>query len=200
MSSGMSTRTHDAMMAEALEEARLAVEHDDVPVGAVVVDADGRIVGRGRNRREVDGDPTAHAEVVAIREAADARDVAARRMHALRHARAVHDVCRRDRAVAHRDARLRRGRREGRRGRVALRHGARPAAPAHGRRSCAGSSPRSRPRCCGTSSPSGADGAAAGARWAHPAPCCRPSPVARTLTPPPEGSHSPAECARLESG
>jgi tRNA(adenine34) deaminase len=72
MSSGMSTRTHDAMMTEALEEARLAVVHDDVPVGAVIVDADGRIVGRGRNRREVDGDPTAHAEVVAIREAAEA--------------------------------------------------------------------------------------------------------------------------------
>ena len=62
--------THVEMMEEALAEARLAVVHDDVPVGAVVVDADGRIVGRGHNRREVDGDPTAHAEVVAIREAA----------------------------------------------------------------------------------------------------------------------------------
>ena len=62
--------THEQMMAEALAEARLAAEHDDVPVGAVVVDADGRIVGRGHNRREVDGDPTAHAEVVAIRGAA----------------------------------------------------------------------------------------------------------------------------------
>ena len=63
---------HDELMGEALEEARLAVSHDDVPVGAVVVDADGRIVGRGHNRREVDGDPTAHAEVVAIRAAAEA--------------------------------------------------------------------------------------------------------------------------------
>ena len=68
----MSMRAHEAMMTEALEEARLAVAHDDVPVGAVVVAADGRIVGRGRNRREVDGDPTAHAEVVAIRAAAEA--------------------------------------------------------------------------------------------------------------------------------
>ena len=68
----MSVRVNEAMMAEALEEARLAVAHDDVPVGAVVVDADGRIVGRGHNRREVDGDPTAHAEVVAIRAAAEA--------------------------------------------------------------------------------------------------------------------------------
>ena len=68
----MSVRVNEAMMAEALVEARLAVAHDDVPVGAVVVDADGRIVGRGHNRREVDGDPTAHAEVVAIRAAAEA--------------------------------------------------------------------------------------------------------------------------------
>jgi len=66
----MSTRVHEGMMEEALAQARLAVAHDDVPVGAVVVDADGRIVGRGRNRREVDGDPTAHAEIVAMREAA----------------------------------------------------------------------------------------------------------------------------------
>ena len=62
---------HDELMGDALEEARLAVAHDDVPVGAVVVDADGRIIGRGHNRREVDGDPTAHAEVVAIRQAAE---------------------------------------------------------------------------------------------------------------------------------
>jgi tRNA(adenine34) deaminase len=62
---------HEERMAAALAEAALAVEHDDVPVGAVVVDAEGNIIGRGRNRREVDGDPTAHAEVVAIRHAAD---------------------------------------------------------------------------------------------------------------------------------
>jgi tRNA(adenine34) deaminase len=55
----------------ALDEARAAAEAGDVPVGAVVVHA-GAIVGRGRNRREVDRDPTAHAEVVALREAAHA--------------------------------------------------------------------------------------------------------------------------------
>ncbi len=44
----------------------------DVPVGAVVVDGEGRLVGRGHNRRELDHDPTAHAEVVALRDAATA--------------------------------------------------------------------------------------------------------------------------------
>jgi tRNA(adenine34) deaminase len=56
-------------MSEALEEARRAGVEGDVPVGAVV-ERDGVILGRGRNRREVDKDPTAHAEIVAIREAA----------------------------------------------------------------------------------------------------------------------------------
>lgn len=62
--------THETWMALALEEARLAAAHDDVPVGAVVISGDGLLIGRGRNRREIDGDPTAHAEVVAIRAAA----------------------------------------------------------------------------------------------------------------------------------
>jgi len=61
---------HAQHMREALHEASRALEHDDVPVGAVVIDPAGRIIGRGHNLREVDGDPTAHAEVVAIREAA----------------------------------------------------------------------------------------------------------------------------------
>jgi tRNA(adenine34) deaminase len=53
----------------ALDEARAAAAAGDVPVGAVIVLGD-RIIGRGRNRRELDRDPTAHAEVVALREAA----------------------------------------------------------------------------------------------------------------------------------
>jgi tRNA(adenine34) deaminase len=60
-------------MSEALAEARAASAHDDVPIGAVVVRGrgdDAEVVGRGHNRREVDGDPTAHAELLAIREAA----------------------------------------------------------------------------------------------------------------------------------
>ncbi|NTV38852.1 MAG: nucleoside deaminase [Demequinaceae bacterium] len=57
-------------MAEALAQAREAAAHDDVPVGAVVLSPEGTIVGRGHNRREVDGDPTAHAEILALRDAA----------------------------------------------------------------------------------------------------------------------------------
>ena len=57
-------------MRTALAEARAALETGDVPVGAVVLDASGTVIARGRNRREADGDPTAHAEIVAIRAAA----------------------------------------------------------------------------------------------------------------------------------
>ncbi len=57
-------------MRDALSEARLAVPAGDVPIGAVVVDADGSVVARGHNVREQWGDPTGHAEVVALREAA----------------------------------------------------------------------------------------------------------------------------------
>jgi tRNA(adenine34) deaminase len=59
-------------MREAMAEAEAAAAAGDVPVGAVVVDAAGAIVGRGRNRRELDQDPTAHAEVDALRRAAAA--------------------------------------------------------------------------------------------------------------------------------
>ena len=58
-------------MAEALAEARLAAAEGEVPVGAVVV-CEGRIVGRGRNARERLHDPTAHAEIFALQEAARA--------------------------------------------------------------------------------------------------------------------------------
>jgi tRNA(adenine34) deaminase len=58
-----------AWMRLALEEAAKAPEHGDVPIGAVAVYR-GEIVGRGHNRREIDQDPTAHAEMIAIRQAA----------------------------------------------------------------------------------------------------------------------------------
>lgn len=57
-------------MGEALFLAREAVERGDVPVGALVLSADGEVIGRGYNTREDDADPTGHAEVNAIREAA----------------------------------------------------------------------------------------------------------------------------------
>ena len=60
-------------MRQALALAAMAAGEDDVPVGAVVLDADGAILGTGRNTRERDGDPTGHAEIVAMREAATAR-------------------------------------------------------------------------------------------------------------------------------
>jgi tRNA(adenine34) deaminase len=58
-------------MRAALAEAAHALEHDDVPVGAVVVH-DGRVIGTGHNERELRQDPTAHAEMLALREAAAA--------------------------------------------------------------------------------------------------------------------------------
>ncbi|MFD1721242.1 tRNA adenosine(34) deaminase TadA [Amnibacterium endophyticum] len=54
----------------ALAQARLAAAEGEVPVGAVVLAPDGRVLGAGRNRREAQHDPLAHAEVVALREAA----------------------------------------------------------------------------------------------------------------------------------
>lgn len=68
---------HSALMDDAdwmrlaLAEAALASEHGDVPVGAVAV-REGLVIGRGHNRRERDRDPTAHAEVIALRQAAAA--------------------------------------------------------------------------------------------------------------------------------
>ncbi len=66
LGSGM---THEALMADALVEARLARDAGEVPIGAVVA-IDGVVVGRGFNQPIGAGDPTAHAEVVAIRAAA----------------------------------------------------------------------------------------------------------------------------------
>ena len=60
-------------MGAALDEARAALATGDVPIGAVVVDGSGAVVGAGRNVREAQADPTGHAEVVALRAAAAAR-------------------------------------------------------------------------------------------------------------------------------
>lgn len=60
-------------MRAALEQARAALATGDVPIGAVVLDPGGAVVGTGRNVREAEADPTGHAEVVALRGAARAR-------------------------------------------------------------------------------------------------------------------------------
>ena len=63
----------DSLMALALDEARAASTHGDVPIGAVVARiADGELLARRHNERELGGDPTAHAEVLALRDAARA--------------------------------------------------------------------------------------------------------------------------------
>ena len=59
-------------MALALAEAAEASRHDDVPVGAIVLDGSGRIIGTGHNRREIDADPLGHAELIALQSAAAA--------------------------------------------------------------------------------------------------------------------------------
>lgn len=63
---------HAAWMELALQAARQADETADVPIGAVVVGSDGTVLGTGWNEREATGDPTAHAEILAIRRAAAA--------------------------------------------------------------------------------------------------------------------------------
>jgi tRNA(adenine34) deaminase len=60
----------ESAMRLALAQARLALPAGDVPIGAVVLDAAGTAIAAGFNRREADADPTAHAEVLALREAA----------------------------------------------------------------------------------------------------------------------------------
>lgn len=66
----MGSRWHDAMRL-ALAEASAATGHGDVPVGAVVLGLDGAVLSAAHNERELHGDPTAHAEVLAIRRAAE---------------------------------------------------------------------------------------------------------------------------------
>ena len=69
----MARGSYDDAMLAALKEAGLATADGDVPVGAVVLDPSGAIVGRGHNRRKAAHDPTAHAEIVAMRFFGDSR-------------------------------------------------------------------------------------------------------------------------------
>lgn len=59
------------LMREAIREAERAQSAGDIPVGALVIDSEGKIIGRGYNRREIDLNPIAHAEIVAINKAAE---------------------------------------------------------------------------------------------------------------------------------
>ena len=68
----MTDSSHLMLMDLALDEARAALSTGDVPIGAVVTGPDGSVLATGRNEREAHGDPTAHAELVAIRSAARA--------------------------------------------------------------------------------------------------------------------------------
>ena len=61
---------HNTRMRAALEEAGRALDHDDVPIGCIVVSPAGEELARAHNSREHDNDPTAHAELIALREAA----------------------------------------------------------------------------------------------------------------------------------
>ncbi len=72
MTAPIETRWYDVMRV-ALDEARGALATDDVPIGAVVLDSSGIVIGRGRNLREADADPTGHEEIVALRSAAQVR-------------------------------------------------------------------------------------------------------------------------------
>ena len=64
--------THEDYMRQALEQARACIPDGDVPVGCVIADAQGQIIGRGRNRREADRSAVAHAEIQAITQACQA--------------------------------------------------------------------------------------------------------------------------------
>jgi tRNA(adenine34) deaminase len=60
----------EELMRLALDVARIAPQTGDIPVGAIVINSDGVVIGKGFNEREANNDPTAHAEIVAIRNAA----------------------------------------------------------------------------------------------------------------------------------
>lgn len=65
------TVNHEYFMRLAIEQALLAYQAGEIPVGAVIVDTDGNVIGRGFNRTILDNDPSAHAEIVALRDAGE---------------------------------------------------------------------------------------------------------------------------------
>ena len=67
----MRMATNEDLMRQVIEVAKGALASSDVPIGAIVIDQSGEIIGIGANRREIDSDPSAHAEIVAMRAAAE---------------------------------------------------------------------------------------------------------------------------------
>jgi len=67
-------KINEKFMDLAIEEAEKALEKDEVPIGAVIVSDDGEVIGKGHNMRETTGDPTAHAEILALRKAGVAQE------------------------------------------------------------------------------------------------------------------------------
>jgi tRNA(adenine34) deaminase len=63
-------QNNEELMRLALDVARIAPSAGDIPVGAIIINSDGVVIGKGFNEREANSDPTAHAEIVAIRNAA----------------------------------------------------------------------------------------------------------------------------------
>ena len=63
--------SNEELMRQALDIARSALASNDVPIGALVLNSNGEVISTGANRREIDNDPSAHAEIVAMREAGD---------------------------------------------------------------------------------------------------------------------------------
>ena len=145
---------HETFMRLALEQARLAADAGEVPIGAVAV-AGGTVVGRGYNRPIGAVDPTAHAEIIALREAAlRSRELPAHRCRPVRHARAVPDVRRGARPRARGEGRLRRARAEDRRAGV---HDAGPRHP-HAQPPLRDRGGRARGRLPGSCRPSSGNG------------------------------------------
>src|SRR5947209_10300875 len=74
MGTARATALHRVLLQEALAEAKLGLSEGGLPIGSVLADGDGRVIARGHNLRVQSGDPTAHAEVVCIRNAGRRRD------------------------------------------------------------------------------------------------------------------------------
>lgn len=92
-------KTDEKYMKEAIRQAKKAYKHDETPIGCVIVH-DGKIIGRGYNRRNTDKSPLAHAEITAIRKASrKLGDWRLEGVYALCYAGTLPDVCRSDCAV-----------------------------------------------------------------------------------------------------